>query len=534
MVVVKLIGGLGNQLFQCALGIRLAQKLNTDLKLDVSLFEEQILGYEWAIGLSAFGVNYEMIDSSRLKMVKEENAVYLDGHKLKYILEKTTGFIPKILDCPDDVFLEGYWQSGKYFENIADTIRKKLQFRFKPGRTAKYWREKIKSEKFPVALHVRRSSYMRPLFRWHCGILPVSYYEYCVRELKKSVGDIKIFVFSHELNWARENLKLDAPMEFVEGCERDVEEMYLMSLCKHNIIANSTFSWWGAWFNLNPNKKIFAPRPWHRDGWGGDTVAPDDWFKVPANFIEFPPFLSVIIFADKNTPALQFALNGSLQQTFNDHEVIVISTSGEQNNLCRQFANHTNVTVLTVAQGTSKETAWNAGLKCARGEYVLFLTDNEVILPNTLFLLGECWDFRSQAFSERDNYMVAANYDKISPNIMCSSRSLAENSKGELSLDIFPGKHFSFAIETPTFKETDKFATFQTEKNDKLSLLASRSFAPSLATKIFKRKFLLKHNLKFEENSSDAELLFWINAFFLTDEITLTNDVFLCRFDQTV
>lgn len=218
----------------------------------------------------------------QLAMVKYK---YLDN--INVYFEKKAAFDQDVLNVTGkDIFLSGYWGSEKYFKNIQSIIRKEFTLKESLSPGSKQWEEKIKSAVKSVSIHVRRGDYINTeINRKIYAVVPPEYYYKCIEMLKQKYNDLSVFVFSNDIAWCRENLRFDLPMEFVEGNDEDhgYEDMHLMSLCKHNIIANSTFSWWGAWLNSNPEKMVFYPEKFFniKDKWH-DTIDgyPDDWIKV--------------------------------------------------------------------------------------------------------------------------------------------------------------------------------------------------------------------------------------------------------------
>ena len=535
MVIVELDGGIGNQLFQYAFGVNLANKLNTELKFCLHpSFTSKNWTYEVSYALSYFNLNVEIVDRNQITINNDgQTASFFD--KTLRILSETDHikFMSDVFKHSEkNLFVKGFWQSEKYFEDSAAEVRKNLLFKEELGLTSAFWKTKIQSERCAVALHIRRSSYNRPLFRWYSGILSAQYYRECVEELKKYVNDFKIFVFSHELNWARKNLKLDVPVEYVEGCERDVDELYLMSLCKHNIVANSTFSWWGAWLNQNLDKKVLAPQLWHLDNWGGDFLVPQSWIKVPSNFTEFAPLLSVIIYVENNVSTIEYVLQSVLNQNFPDREVIVVTKFEDASRaICHKYANYLNFTILNISKDSDKAAACNKGLDCANGEYVIFLTGRDVILPNTVRMVGQSWDFGSQKYWTRDNYMTDENYDKISYDIICSSGYFEENPQGTVELRKNEENSVKMIYKVSDYLEniTEPFADCNFKDETKIKFAFSQSLESVVATKIFKKKFLKEKGLRFKENSDMHEALFLIDSILLADQIVFTTTSFLCR-----
>ena len=251
MIVTKLQGGLGNQLFQWAVTRYLSIKYNTDYKFELSYF--QSMG--WELELKKFK-----------KIIIEEFQISLT---LKIV---TDDFNFKEIE--DNSFLNGYWQSEKYFSEIDELIREDLKIE-----------DNLKNyiiNKYPilnkntVSLHVRRGDYIKSN-NYH-PIQDINYYEraYDIIDDKS----INILVFSDNIEWCKENIKFDN-ITYIEG-EKNIVDMYIMSLCTHNIIANSSFSWWGAWLNKNENKKVIVPKNWFGpqvDLYTGDMI-PKKWIII--------------------------------------------------------------------------------------------------------------------------------------------------------------------------------------------------------------------------------------------------------------
>lgn len=154
--------------------------------------------------------------------------------------------------------MQGWLENERYFADIADIIRQEFTLKNPLSSTAKFWRLKILAAKCPVSMQFRRGDFLRLGHLPQFAVLPLEYYFTALNQLTESYPTV--FVFSDDLNWCKENLKFDVLTEFVEGC-KDYEQLYLTSLCKHNINANSTFSWWSSWLNQNPDKKVFVPIP---------------------------------------------------------------------------------------------------------------------------------------------------------------------------------------------------------------------------------------------------------------------------------
>lgn len=292
MIIVGLSGGLGNQMFQYALGRHLAYINGTDLKFDISGFQrDKQRGY----ALEVFNISTVFASTDEVEELKAYNP---DGFerllnkmtrkkktrsKINFVENKRTGFEPQILQAPEDAYFQGYWQSEKYFSAIEDIIRE--DFSFKPEMLGELNDIDVQmAETNSISVHIRRGDYVsdRKTRESH-GVCSLNYYTSCVNEMARKVSSACFYIFSNDPQWVLDNLKFDFPKVVVSesGNLKDYEDMYLMSRCKHNIIANSSFSWWGAWLNSNKNKTVFAPDKWFlKKDWNYQDVVPPQWVKM--------------------------------------------------------------------------------------------------------------------------------------------------------------------------------------------------------------------------------------------------------------
>ncbi len=532
MIITKMGGALGNQLFEYALGRCLAHKHNTELKIDITEVEKYKDSHHNNYVLNNFNVEENFATPEEIDSLPSIN----EGKLGKYF-----AFAPEILDSPDNIHLDGLWQSGKYFEDaaVSEILRREFTLKNPLGKNSASWEKKILAADCPVSLHVRHGDYLMPIFRNHAGIIPLKYYFTCVSELKKFFPQMTLFVFSDDLDWVKENLKLDVPTEFVESCEKDFEELYLMSLCKHNIIANSTFSWWAAWLNKNPDKKVFTPYPWHRDGHGKDTVVPDNWIKIPVNYERnrpFSPLLSIIVCVGNDAATISLTISSILSQSLRDFELIIVDTSEDgSGDFCRRFAKEDNVTFLKSNGFEGKLSAWNKGLECARGDYVLFVTGKDFLIIHTVALAAIILDedFREKCLNnKREEYLTYKKYaKKKSPNIIFSTQEIKEDATGNISIEGVADKKFSIKTDEP-FKNLNGFTEIKIDDAQKLMLLGSQQINNSLGTKFFKRGFLNEHNIRFDETlkgGGTAELKFLAEAILATENIVFAPSAFYGR-----
>lgn len=288
-VIVQLLGGLGNQMFQYAAAKRLAIEKNTPLMIDISSFETYSLR---KYGLSNFRVNAKIADSevllrfkhpSRFSQLVEKVQPYYKRHIFNERL--WFYFDPNILLTPNQVYLRGYFQNEAYFKSIEKLLREDFSLKATPSLAATTFASQINNIQ-SVSLHVRRGDYSTNPAALHMhGLLPISYYEEVINQIINQVERAVFVVFSDDIGWVKENLKFSVPVIWVNGLP-DYEDLWLMSLCKHHIVANSSFSWWGAWLSTNRPKLVYAPDPWFANPPTptGDIV-PHNWHKISTTFI---------------------------------------------------------------------------------------------------------------------------------------------------------------------------------------------------------------------------------------------------------
>lgn len=274
MIIVKITGGLGNQMFQYAVGRNLAYINDTELKLDIKtydVYKNRMFNLD-NLSIKASIASEEEINRLRMKddllskiFLKVCNVVNFQGNHT-YVKEKQDYFDPSILEISGDAYLEGFWQTEKYFVGISDILRTEFTAK-KPLKGVNKEISKSIRETNSISVHLRRGDYVsNPIINTKFGTCSIEYYQKAISKIIKITNDPHFFVFSDDMEWTKENLKLNHPVTYVEhnSSEHPYEDLRLMSLCKHNIIANSSFSWWGAWLNDNRQKVVIAPRKWFK------------------------------------------------------------------------------------------------------------------------------------------------------------------------------------------------------------------------------------------------------------------------------
>lgn len=292
MIIANIVGGLGNQMFQYAAGLALANAKKTDLTLDLSDFESYQLhnGFELSrvFNISASSATpaqaQNVLGWRNIKIVRRllhfPSLAALRG--TVYVLEPTFEFWPGFFDLSSNVHLCGYWQSELYFINIAAKIRQEFAFKTEITDQNKFYAEKIQNCN-AVSLHIRRGDYATNAQTNSIhGLLPIEYYINALKIIKCHVDAPNYFVFSDDIEWASQNLQLGNNAVYVghNYGEFSYNDMRLMAMCKHHIVANSSFSWWGAWLNTNPEKIVIAPKRWFVAKNIASTLIPSTWKTI--------------------------------------------------------------------------------------------------------------------------------------------------------------------------------------------------------------------------------------------------------------
>jgi hypothetical protein len=294
MIVVYLQGGIGNQLFQYAAGRRLAHTLGVPLKLDLS----RLAGVApdatpRRYALAPFRIRAEIAtpeESAALSapapgLLRRLLSLVPPCSRQTHVRERWFSFDRSILELPDGVILDGYWQSERYFADIAPLLREELVLSAEPSEGSRAALRLIKGVN-AVSIHVRRGDYVTDakVAAKH-GTCSDAYYREAVAAVVQRVENPRFFVFSDDPAWVRASFSIPYPTTVVDenGPDRPYEDLMLMSACRHHIIANSSFSWWGAWLGTGSDRIVVAPERWFREP-GIDTrdLIPESWLKVDA------------------------------------------------------------------------------------------------------------------------------------------------------------------------------------------------------------------------------------------------------------
>jgi hypothetical protein len=264
------MGGIGNQLFQFAAGTSLALRHRTDFVLDLGWFryEGRDVTTRRSFSLPQLGINARTVafTPSRLqRWDRGARAMFFSKRRLKVIRQREGEFRAdaRVLGAPDDVLLLGYWQSELYFADHGDALRATIRF---PPATRKYERyDGVVEQSTAIAVHIRRADYVTDAQTNAVhGVLQPAYYRRALDYVASCVRDPTAVVFSDDPEWVRAEFACPFRLIVVDGGDA-VQDLRLMSRCSHHIIANSSFSWWGAWLGERPQSVVVAPEQWFMD-----------------------------------------------------------------------------------------------------------------------------------------------------------------------------------------------------------------------------------------------------------------------------
>jgi hypothetical protein len=286
MIIVRISGGLGNQMFQYAMARSFSKNKNNIFKLDLSFYLKQTLrNYE----LNLFHIEENIASDEESILLRGKKGLYYKVRKklkfpLKYpdtvVKEKFDSNIESNLSySQEDIYLDGVWQNQIYFADIRDKLIDDFTPKNMLSKEAKNYMKDIK-KKNSISLHVRRGDYIvnNHTNSFH-GICDIKYYKTSIEYICRNVQNPIFYIFSDDIKWCEENFSFLKDKIYVKKTKSAIEDLELMKNCHHNIIANSSFSWWGAWLNDFEKKIVITPKIW----WNAMPerhIAPKEWIKI--------------------------------------------------------------------------------------------------------------------------------------------------------------------------------------------------------------------------------------------------------------
>ncbi|MBU3583787.1 alpha-1,2-fucosyltransferase [Polynucleobacter sp. 15G-AUS-farblos] len=288
-------GGLGNQMFQYAIARALSLHYNADFTLDCSWFNKLEKGVTpRKLELPLLNIDPALFKNSG-KLTTKKKFRFLIQQYLPFgpIIQRQVNaydFDKEIFNLKNinrrDLYLFGYWQSYRYFSHIRSLLQLEFTARELLPQAYKQYESKILTSE-SVMVHVRRGDYVNSPSASHFhGALDLDYYQTALKDILSIHPNAHFFIFSDDLDWAKLALPQDLSMTYIENLSPDnstIHELELMTSCKHHIIANSSFSWWGAWLRKNNVGKIYSPNRWISDrSLDLSNLIPGDWNKLKA------------------------------------------------------------------------------------------------------------------------------------------------------------------------------------------------------------------------------------------------------------
>lgn len=288
---VTIKGGIGNQLFQYAFGENIKKKWNCEVLYNVDWFDS--FGSDTPRVLALFELfNFDTFKSYNLEILQSRYASSLLNrftkfHGKEFRVEKDFNFSESYQEMPNkrvkEIFFTGYWQSGNYFMGIENDLRKKL-LEYKKNFHQFYLMEKILNTTNSTSVHIRRGDYVtNKAAKITFASCSSNYYINAINKINQMTNDYgKFFIFSDDIEWVKNNITVGKNAVYIDSQYglSDLDELFLMSICKNHIIANSSFSWWGAWIGSSKKGITICPKNWYKSSKQPDSLFPEKWICI--------------------------------------------------------------------------------------------------------------------------------------------------------------------------------------------------------------------------------------------------------------
>jgi hypothetical protein len=305
MIITRLAGGLGNQMFQYAAGLSLAQERRTVLKLDVSWFQHRPdVAAHNVYRLDCLNITEQFATRDEIEQFTGSPLSYAERALVR--VSRTFGvrnvfrprlplgtfhsatafhFYPEFFELPDNTMISGWWQSERFFAPVAKLLRLHFSFRYPPPPAVAEMAARIQSGP-SAAIHFRRGDYVKDsALKSKIGVVSMDYYERAVALLRERSPKATLYIFSDDIEAVAQEFKPPGPHVFVRCVDHwhPWDKIRLMAACDHIAIANSSFSWWAAWLHPDPDRLVLAPTPWFSGNPEENPrdIVPDCWTRLP-------------------------------------------------------------------------------------------------------------------------------------------------------------------------------------------------------------------------------------------------------------
>ena len=436
MFVVKIQGGLGNQLFQYNFAKYLKDKYpNEKINLDTSYFKKDSIHGGYMLCNPIFKINNHAVKKTKKIVNDEEYKNFNDLNK--------------------NVFFEGYWQNLAFFDKVYITTED--LFSEEPNINNKQWLSKIKASQNSVSIHIRCGDYNNHFLMGN--IATKSYFNHAIDEVLKDIENPVFFIFSDDLEWAKTNLDFKGKsVNLVTGNEKPEDnkwDIFLMSQCKYNILSNSSFSWWSHYFNKNEGKKAIIPEYWINDIADSfpSVISSLQNLETEKSIINFPvvqeenpsPLFSIILTAYNQENCLRRAISSVLNQTLQNFELIIVddcSTDGTVKLIEKYAALNKNVKLYRHHNNSSSHVARMTGVKNAKGKFILFLDGDDYFFIDALEKL------KKEIIDQKEFDVCEFSYISRPDN----SKTLAENNNVNPRIDYYKSSNYKVTIWNKLYK----------------------------------------------------------------------------------
>jgi len=279
VIIVKLQGGLGNQMFQYAAARSLSK--SRKVYLDFSFLAQNNIttdlftARDFELGIFK-KLKGRVASKYFIRLIKSKRKVFkIISPYYKEV--KDENILDFLQINSSNLYLDGYFQNPGYFQNLRSILLHEFTFP-KLSSQSKEIELKIEETKNPIAIHIRRGDYTKPENHSYHGILSIDYYKQSIEIINSKVENPVFYIFSDDPNWCEDNLAFITEKQIISNTTQAWEDMFLISKCKHQILANSSFSWWGAWLNTNLEKIVIAPKKWFNNI--EINIVPKEWISL--------------------------------------------------------------------------------------------------------------------------------------------------------------------------------------------------------------------------------------------------------------